>query len=99
MKKFILTGMAVAMLAVPASSMAAQTEFQGYPTNNSPAAKDWQAGDSSGRADGQFNGSLVGELTARITHNGQYVQDQKGEHGRSDVVQSVHTLEGKGRTK
>jgi hypothetical protein len=98
-RKTITAGLAVAVLAVPTAAMADQAEYQGYPVNDSPAAQDWLAGDSSGQADGQFKGSLVGELTSRITHNGQYVQDQMGEHGRSDVVQTVHALDGKGRNK
>jgi hypothetical protein len=41
----------------------------------------------------------MGDWTSRITHNGQYVQDQIGlmsEHGRSGVVQWVNSFEGKG---
>jgi hypothetical protein len=86
MKKLIVTGMTVAMLAVPTAAMADTTPFQGYEANNSQAAQDWMTGSD------EFKGSLVGEWTSRITHNGQYVQDQIGlmsEHGRSGVVQWV----------
>jgi hypothetical protein len=95
MKKFIITGAALAVLAVPSAAMADQETYQGYPTNESKAAQDWQNGTN------EFKGSLVGEWTSRISHNGQYVQDQIGqmsEHGRSGVVQWVHSMDGKGQS-
>src|SRR6185295_11623146 len=45
-RKFILVGASLAALVVPSAAMAAGSTYQGYPINNSPAAHDWQAGDS-----------------------------------------------------
>jgi hypothetical protein len=44
-----------------------------------------------------FNGSTVRRGTSQITHNGPFVQEQMGEHGRSDVVRSVQLQDGHGR--
>src|SRR5262245_23180642 len=101
MRKFMITAASLVALAAPSAAMAAHTVTDGpYTVNDSAlSGQDWLAGDSGGLADGQFKGSLVGEFTSRIIQNGQFVQDQIGEHGRSDVVQVVQALDGKGRTK
>jgi hypothetical protein len=85
-RSIIVAAIAATTLIAPAAAMADTTPFEGYESNESKAAQDWRNGTD------EFKGSLVGEWTSRITHNGQFVQDQIGlmsEHGRSGVVQWV----------
>jgi hypothetical protein len=87
MRKFIITGVAVAMLAVPSAAMADPVDpADGYIWNESALATD--------------QGNTVAEYTSQITHNGRWVKSQIGlmsEHGRSGVVQWVHDMDGIGR--
>jgi hypothetical protein len=85
MKKIIVAGMAVAMLAVPTAAMA----------NPHTGTSDYQWNDSALATE---QGNLVGEYTSQITHNGWWVQDQIAEKGgRSAVVQGVLAQDGLGR--
>ena len=72
MKKFILTGMAVAMLAIPAAASADSTMT---PNPNSPAGQDTLTGSK------EFQGSAMGFYNSRVTGNGSYISAQAHELG------------------
>ena len=76
MRKLIITGMAIAMLAVPAASMASQPngDYTG-------SLKDGVNGSSLSHQVTPGNASLVGELSARSIQNGQFIS---GNGGTSD---------------
>ena len=88
MRKLIITGMAVAMLAVPTASMAAAPDGQFHFKATSANSE---------------NASIIGELSSQITQNGQFVSghgpssyDQTTTPGsRADAVQAllVHGLD------
>jgi hypothetical protein len=82
MRKLIIIAASFAALAVPTAAMAAPVDPAGpYVWNENAASQ----------------GNLVGLYTSQITHNGPWVQLQMGDHGRSDVVQSVLAQDGLGR--
>jgi hypothetical protein len=87
MRKLILIAGAVAALAVPAVASADPVSTaDGYQWNEPALATE--------------QGSLVGEYTSQITHNGPWVQEQigtMGGPGRSGVVQWVQAQDGHGR--
>jgi hypothetical protein len=85
MKKYILISGALVALALPSAAMAAPVDpADGYIWNESALEHE--------------QGSLVGEYTSQITHNGRWVQDQIADKGgRSAVVQSVLAQDGLGR--
>ena len=83
MRKFIITGMAVAMLAVPTAAMADAPD----------GSFNFKANDGA-RSE---NASVIGELSSQITQNGQHVSgngpsqyDQTTSPGsRADAVQAA----------
>jgi len=82
MRKLIITAASLAALAIPTAAMAAPIDpADGWLWNENAASQ----------------GNLVGQYTSQITHNGRWVVDQKGEQGRSNVVQSVLAQDGQGR--
>jgi hypothetical protein len=77
MRKLIISGMAVAMLAVPAIASADQPGATGVYTNNvhSLANQDMMANglDTTtwlSNGEGPFKGSATGEYASRVIHNG-----------------------------
>jgi hypothetical protein len=81
MRKFIIAGMAVAMLALPAASMAAQPMSV---NPNAPAGQDTLTGSD------EFNGGLMGFYNSRVIHNGSYISAQAHElGGRGPAVQDT----------
>jgi hypothetical protein len=93
MRKLMILAASVAALAVPTAAMATPIDpADGWVWNEGSAAyQDMTTGSST------FEGNTVGRWTSQITHNGQWVKEQKGEHGRSEVVQGVLLLDGQGR--
>jgi hypothetical protein len=87
MRKFVITAVSLMALAAPSAAMAGNPHDTdgGYIWNADALATE--------------QGNTVGEWTSQITHNGWWVQDQKGDKGRSEVVQSVHAIDGVGRNK
>jgi len=82
MRKLFITAASLVALAVPTAAMAAPINpADGWIWNDNAASQ----------------GNLVGQYTSQITHNGPFVQQQMGEHGRSDVVQGVLAQDGQGR--
>ena len=87
MKKFILAGMAVAMLAVPAVASADSTMV---PNENSKAGKANLAGQTTPDTAVDFNGSAMGYYNSRVTGNGSYISAQAHElGGRGAAVQDT----------
>ena len=80
MRKLIITGMAVAMLAIPAVALADQPSMAN--NENSPAGQD-----TLNHSD-EFNGGLMGFYNSRVVHNGSYISAQAHElGGRGAAVQ------------
>jgi len=82
MRKLVILTASVAALALPTVALATPIDpADGWVWNANAASQ----------------GNLVGQYTSQITHNGPFVQQQKGDKGRSEVVQSVLAQDGLGR--
>jgi len=99
MRKFIITGMAVAMLAIPsvASADAPNGDYFG-------SMKEGVAWNNFGYQVTPENASLIGEFSARSIQNGQFVSGNEGPYdqtttpgSRADAVQSELARTGLGR--
>ena len=78
MRKIIITGMALAMLAVPTASMAAAPDG-----NYLGTIKDGASADLDFHSVTSDNASLVGEYSARSTQNGQFISGNKGPYDQT----------------
>ena len=87
MRKIIITGMALAMLAVPAASMAAAPDG-----DYGGSLKAGVTGSASAHQVTPGNASLVGELSARSTQNGQFISGNDGTYDQTTTPGSRAAL-------
>jgi len=86
MRKLIITGTAIAMLAVPAASMAAAPDG-----NYTGSLKDGVTTSLSHQVTPD-NASLVGELSARSIQNGQFISGNDGTYDQTTIPGSRAAL-------